>query len=122
MKKLLIFTLLFGWVAIQSVTAKTEKKDLLGKWKYEVASAPYGYETGTLVFTEKEGELAGEVQFNDGTKVQMTKLTFEEGVLKSGLYIEYDYIGIEAKVDGTKMTGTVDTPDGKIELKAEKTK
>lgn len=122
MKKLLIFTLLFGWVAIQSVTAKTEKKDLLGKWKYEVASAPYGYETGTLVFTEKEGELAGEVQFNDGTKVQMTKLTFEEGVLKSGLYIEYDYIGIEAKVDGKKMTGTVDTPDGKIELKAEKTK
>jgi hypothetical protein len=121
MKKLLIFTLLFGWVALQSVTAKTEKKDLLGKWKYEVASAPYGYETGTLVFTEKEGELAGEVQFNDGTKVQMSKLTFEDGVLKSGLYIEYDYIGIEAKVDGKKMTGTVDTPDGKIELKAEKT-
>ncbi len=121
MKKLFIFTLLIAFAATLNATPKTNKKDLLGKWKYEVASAPYGYEKGTLVFTESENKLVGEVQFADGSKATMSKVTFEDDVLKCGLYLEGSYIGIEAKVDGKKMTGSVDSPDGKIDLKAEKT-
>ncbi|MCG6189271.1 hypothetical protein [Maribellus maritimus] len=121
MKKLLIFTLLVAFAATLNAATQTRKKDILGKWKYEVASAPYGYEKGTLVFSEKEGELAGEVQFIDGSKAQMTKISFEDETLKCGLYVEGGYIGIEAKIDGKNMAGSVDTPDGKIDLKAEKT-
>ena len=121
MKKLFVLTLLVAFAIILNAAPTTQKKDLLGKWKYEVASAPYGYEKGTIVFTEKDGELAGEVHFNDGSKASMSNVKLEEETLKCGLYVEGGYVGIEAKVDGRKMTGTVDTPDGKIDLKAEKT-
>ena len=121
MKKLLILTLLVAFAATLNAVPKSSKNDLLGKWKYEVSSAPYGYEKGTLVFNEKKGELAGEVQFNDGSKDELIKVTFEEGLLKCGVYVENNYIGIEAKIEDKKMVGTVASPDGKIDLKAEKT-
>ena len=121
MKKLFILALLVAFAATLHAGPKTTKKDLLGKWKYEVASAPYGYEKGTLAFSEKEGELAGEVHFLDGSKVSMTKVTLENDVLKCELYVEGGYVTVEAKVDGNKMSGAVNTPDGKIDLKAEKT-
>ncbi len=121
MKKLLILSLLLVFAATLQAAPNKKNKELLGKWKYEVASAPYGYEKGTLVFLEKEGELAGEVLFGDGSKTQMTKVTFVENIMKCGVYVEGSYVGIEAKVEGKNMTGSVDSPDGKIDLKAEKT-
>ena len=113
MKKLFILALLVAFAATLHAGPKTTKN--------EVASAPYGYEKGTLVFSEKEGELAGEVHFLDGSKVSMTKVTLENDVLKCELYVEGGYVTVEAKVDGNKMSGAVNTPDGKIDLKAEKT-
>lgn len=121
MKKLFVLTLLAAFAITLNAAPKTQKKDLLGKWKYESPAAPYGYEKGTLVFSEKEGELAGEIHFNDGSKASMSNVKLEEETLKCGLYVEGGYVVIEAKVDGKKMNGTVDTPDGKIDISAEKT-
>lgn len=59
--------------------------DLIGSWKYEVAGAPTGYDKGTLVFAEKDGKLAGEVKFADGYKIDLKDVSFESGVLKSGV-------------------------------------
>lgn len=121
MKKLLIFGLFVAFIAgTLNAAVKSDNKDIVGKWNYEAATAPYGYEKGQFIFDEKDGQLTGAVQFMDGTKVDLTKITFEESVLKCGLYLEGGYIGIDAKLEGKKMSGTVDTPDGKIDLKAEK--
>jgi hypothetical protein len=98
-------------------------KDVVGNWKYEVPSAPYGYEKGTLVFSEKDGKLVGEVKFADGYKIDMKEVKMEEGgVLKCGLYVDYEYVSVKAKIEGTKMTGTVNTPEGEMKLTAEKQK
>jgi hypothetical protein len=121
MKKLLTLGLFIAFIAgTLNAAVQNDKKSILGDWNYEAATAPYGYEKGKLIFAEKEGELTGVVQFADGTKVDLTKITYENGVLKCGLYLEYNYIGIETKVEGKKMAGSVDSPDGKIEIKAEK--
>lgn len=99
----------------------TANKDVVGSWKYEVAGAPYGYEKGTLVFTEKEGKLVGEVKFADGYKIEMKEVKIEEGgIVKCGLYVDYEYISVKVKLEGTKMTGSVNTPDGELKLKADK--
>ena len=98
-------------------------KDVVGNWKYEVAGAPYGYEKGTLVFAEKEGKLVGEVKFADGYKIEMKEVKVEEnGVVKCGLYVDYEYISVTIKLEGTKMSGSVNTPDGELKLKADKLK
>lgn len=122
MKKLMILSFLFVVVFGSSKAAVSQaSNELVGSWKYEVPSAPYGYEKGTLSFTEKDGKLVGEVKFADGYKIDMKDVKMEEGgVLKCGLYVDYEHVSVKAKIEGTKMTGTVNTPEGEMKLTAEK--
>jgi hypothetical protein len=123
MKKLMIFALVIAAIiGSVNVSLAAGNKDVVGNWKYEVPSAPYGYEKGTLVFAEKEGKLVGEVKFADGYKIDMKNVTYENGELKGGLYVDYEYVSVKLKVEGTKMTGTANTPEGEMKLTAEKQK
>ena len=123
MKKLLIFVFFAALIAGQvSAIEGASNKALVGEWKYEVPTAPYGYEKGVLILSEKEGKLAGEVKFEDGYKIDLKNITFEEGVFKCGLYVDYEYVSIKAKVDGKKMEGQVDSPEGEMKITASKVK
>jgi len=123
MKKLLVFAFLIAIVAgTVNAAVGAGNNDVIGEWKYEVPSAPYGYEKGTLVINEKEGKLAGHVKFEDGYKIELKNLTYGEGVLKCGLYVDYEYVSIKAKVEGKKLTGAVDTPEGEMKITASKVK
>ena len=122
MKKLLVFAFLLAIVAGTVNAAVAGNKDVVGEWKYEVPSAPYGYEAGTLVISEKEGKLAGHVKFEDGYKIELKNLTYADGVLKCGLYVDYEYVSIKAKVDGKTLSGGVDTPEGEMKITAKKVK
>lgn len=114
-----LFSLALGSV---NATEKSDHKVLIGKWKYEVPAAPYGYEKGNLEFTEKDGTLTGNVIFQDGYKVELKKITFEDNVLSCGLYIDYEYISVKAKINEKKLTGNVNGPEGEMKLTAEKAK
>ncbi len=123
MKKVMFFvffiTLIAGSV---NTSVAAGNKQITGEWKYEVPTAPYGYEKGVMVFSEKEGKLAGEVKLADGYKIELKNIEFAEGVFKFGLYIDYEYISVTSKIEGKKMTGAVKTPDGEMKLTAEKIK
>jgi hypothetical protein len=123
MKKVMFFvffiTLMAGSV---NTSVAADNKQITGEWKYEVPTAPYGYEKGVMVFSEKEGKLAGEVKLADGYKIELKNIEFAEGVFKFGLYIDYEYISVTSKIEGKKMTGAVKTPDGEMKLTAEKIK
>ncbi len=123
MKKLMILAfVVVSVIGSVNVSLAAGNEDVVGSWKYEVPSAPYGYEKGTLIFTENEGKLVGEVKFADGYKIEMKNLTYENGELKGGLYVDYEYISINAKIEGNKMTGAAKTPEGEMKLTAEKQK
>lgn len=122
MKKLFILTMLISVFAFSSNSAENIKKDIVGEWKYTVSSAPDGYDSGTLVFEEKENKLTGKVKFAAGYDADFNKVELKENTLTFGLYVDYEYISGEVKIEGKKMEGTVNTPDGKIPLKAEKVK
>jgi hypothetical protein len=99
MKKLMILAFLFI-VVLGSVnaTANQGNNDVVGNWKYEVPSAPVGYDKGVLVIAEKEGKLFGEVKFADGYKIDMKEITYEAGVVKCGLYVDYNLVTVKDKV------------------------
>ncbi len=105
---------------IQAVQAT--KSDVTGEWKYEVPQAPYGYQEGMLILTEKENKLEGEVKFPDGYKVSLKEVSFQKGQLKFGLYIDYEYISVEAEIKNAEMKGFVNSPEGKMNLTAKKVK
>ncbi len=123
MKKLFVLAFLFAIVVSSTyATVGQNNKQIVGEWKYEVPTAPYGYEKGTLAITEKEGKLVGEVKFADGYKIELKNITYAESTFKCGLYVDYEYVSIKAAVDGNNMKGAVDTPEGEMKITAEKVK
>ena len=121
MKKLFILTLLLAIVAGSfDASAKVRKKDVIGEWKYEAPTAPYGFETGILAFFEKEGKLDGELKLADGYKINLEGVKLEKDILSFSLYVEGGYVTVKTKVEGKLLSGTVDTPDGELKLTAKK--
>lgn len=114
MKKLVwSFLLLAAIVTISGnqLRAEVKNKPLLGEWVYEVSDAPYGYEKGSLIFAEKDGQTtcvvkleAGELAVNN-LKVEKNKITFTTSV-------DGNSINVELTRDKNKLTGLVDSPEG----------
>ena len=123
MKKLLVFTMFIA-IAICGAyaTVSQNNKEVIGEWKYEVPTAPYGYQKGVLVINEKEGNLVGEVKFEDGYKVELKNLKYSEGTFQCGLYIDYDYISVKTAIKEKVMIGVVNSPDGELKITAERVK
>jgi len=121
MKKIFVLVLLMGIIsgAANALPAQSVK-DVTGEWAYEVPTAPYGYQKGVITIAEKEGVLSGEVKFDSGYKIQLKSVSYEAATLKLGLYVDYEYVTVTAKVAGKKMEGTVDSSQGKMALKAGK--
>ena len=123
MRKLLVIVFLIGIVGGTVNAAVTMgNKDVVGEWKFESPNAPYGYDKGSFLISEKEGKLVGEVKFADGYKMELKEVSFVEGNFKCKLYIDYEAIGLNAKIEGKKMTGIADSPEGALPFTAEKVK
>ncbi|WP_321343999.1 hypothetical protein [uncultured Draconibacterium sp.] len=123
MKKLMFFVFVL-FVATITVNASnsSNNKEVIGEWKYEVPNAPYGYNAGNLVFEVKEGKLTGHVKLEDGYKIDLKDITYEDGVLKFGLYVDYDYVTLKITIEGEEMKGIVNSPEGEIPITAKKVK
>lgn len=120
MKKI-IFTLvvLFSMTFVFSLTAQN-KKNAVGVWKYEVAQAPYGYESGTLEVKKNKKVLSGEVKFKSGNSVKLHKMKMSNDTLRANVFVESESVDIVAKITNNKMEGFVNSSNGKMSLKAAK--
>lgn len=123
MKKVMILTLLAViFAGAVNAAVSGSNKEVVGEWKYEVPTAPYGYDKGVFVLEEKEGKLAGYIKLEDGYKIDLKNITYAENEFKCGLYVDYEYVSLKTKIDGKKMEGTVDTPEGEMKITATKIK
>ncbi len=123
MKKLILILFVFALTAnLVNATESPANKDIIGEWKYEVPNAPYGYNAGNLVFEEKEGKLSGYAKLEGNNKIDLQDISYEEGVLKFGLYVDYSYVSLKIEVEGEEMKGIVNSPDGEIPITAKKVK
>ena len=118
-KLLVVFGLLFITGVFFNVNAQSNKT-VVGKWKYSVPEAPYGYEKGVISLTEKDKALSGDLIFDSGYKVKLSSVSLKADTLRLGVYVESEYVTVVSKVKGNKMDGTVDSSQGKMTLKAEK--
>lgn len=118
-KLLVVFGLLFITGVFFNVNAQSNKT-VVGKWKYSVPEAPYGYEKGVISLTEKDKALSGDLIFDSGYKVKLSSVSLKADTLRLGVYVESEYVTVVSKVKGNKMDGTVDSSQGKMTLKADK--
>jgi hypothetical protein len=121
MKRIIAFTgLFFLFAYIANAYVFKDLNAISGKWKYEVTSAPEGYQNGVMVLTVKDNSLNGEVSLPDGGKIIMRDAFYEGDTLTFTVNVDYEYIKIKLIVDGNKMKGVVNSPDGPLTLTAEK--
>lgn len=121
------FVLFFTMMLVASslfvgLAQNVSDQKLVGDWKYEVSQAPYGFEKGTIVFSNKEDVLSGEVVFGSGHEVRLQDLSFKKDTLMANAFVDGEYVSITAHVKKDLLDGKVNTSMGVMGLKAKKIK
>lgn len=120
MKKLLFAVVILGLVSMNLKSFGNDNKKVLGSWKVEVPNAPYEYTKSTLNITESEGKLSAQIVFENENSTKASSVNFANDLLTFNVTVENNDIPFSGKLVGNKMTGSVKTPDGTMELTAEK--
>lgn len=121
MKKVFFIIMLLGFIyQIAKPVSAADNGTILGPWKCAVVDVPYEYSNSTITFNEKEGKLTGIVKFESGEEIKLATVKYTNSQLVLTLIVEGYEITVDGKVTGTKITGTADTPDGKVNFTATK--
>jgi hypothetical protein len=118
MRKILSIILLFGFIYPVAKPATTDNSAVIGSWKCAVIDVPYEYSNSIITFIEKEGKLTGSIKFDSGEEIRINTVKYTNSQLIFSLYVESNSITVDGKVTGSKITGTADTPDGKVNFTA----
>lgn len=122
MKKLIGTFLLFSLILMVSsaqVRAEVKNKSLLGEWVYEVSDAPYGYEKGSLIFAEKDGQMTCIVKLEAG-ELAVSNLKIEDNKISFVTSVDGNAINVALVKEKDKLTGLVDSPEGPKKINAVK--
>jgi hypothetical protein len=115
MKKLILMILVLGFVyTIAKPAGIPANSAIIGAWKCVVNNVPQEYSSSIITFTEKEGKLYGIIKFDNGTEVVISTLKFADGRLLLTMIVEGNSVTADGKVEETKITGSADTPNGKV--------
>ncbi len=116
-KIVLLFVMMF-FSGIQ-LQAEVKNKPMTGEWAYEVSDAPYGYQKGTLVFSEKEGKTVCVVKLEAG-ELTVSDLKIEKDKVSFATMVDGNSIKVEMIRKKDKLTGTVESPEGPKAINAVK--
>ena len=122
MKKQFLTLMILAIILLSSVSqiqAEVKNKHILGEWLYEVTEAPYGYEKGSLIFSETDGQITCVIKLEAG-ELAVSNLNIEKEVVKFSTMVDGSEINVELKLEKNKLSGKVDTPEGPKTLTAQK--
>ncbi len=122
MKKIAGFIFLFSLILLASgnqLRAEVKNKSFLGEWLYEVSEAPYGYEKGSLIFSEKDGQTVCVVKLEAG-ELATSELKIEDNKISFVASVDGNPINVVLALEEGKLTGKVDSPEGPKTITATK--
>jgi hypothetical protein len=120
MKKVFLALMFLGILSQFVKAVPADNSAVVGSWKCSVMDVPYEYSNSVITFTEQDGKLGGAVKFDSGQEIKLSTVKYNNGQLTITLYVEGYSVTIDGKVAGAKITGTADTPDGKVNFTATK--
>jgi hypothetical protein len=118
MKKVLFAIMLLAIMSQVAKPAAADNSAVIGSWKCAVLDVPYEYSNSIITFAEKDGKLTGSVKFDSGEEIKINTVKYTDNQLILTLYVEGYSITVDGKLNAAKLTGTVDTPDGKVNFTA----
>ncbi|MBA4409154.1 MAG: hypothetical protein Q8S54_19330 [Bacteroidota bacterium] len=114
MKKQILTLMVLAIILLSSVSqiqAEVKNKQILGEWLYEVTEAPYGYEKGSLIFSETDGQITCIIKLEAG-ELAVSNLKIEKENISFSTMVDGNEINVELKLEENKLTGKVVTPEG----------
>lgn len=123
MKKNLIVLAILSLVFNLTLQAQDAVSKYYGTWEYECNEAPYGFDTGKIIISKKNGNSSNAtILFDDGSKNEASSVKAKNGTLVIATYVEGNYVKVELKAKESKLTGSVHTDDGTMSITAKKKK
>ncbi|MCX6335109.1 MAG: hypothetical protein NT092_12550 [Bacteroidia bacterium] len=120
MKKSLLLMVLFSVLYANGIAqdANVQKKDPVGKWKFEAPAAKEGYTAGTMIISLAENKYSAGVIFsNFEYKFPGEKVKFVNDSLSFVVSIPGQMINYKLKIeDPAKMSGKAFFPEGPVSL------
>jgi len=113
---LCLFSIICGNIVAQDATA--QKKDPVGKWKFEAPTAPEGYKSGTMVFGITEGKYTAATIFaNFDYKFPGEKVKYANDSVSFVINLEGEAINVLLKMeDPVKINGKAVYSEGAVPL------
>jgi len=106
-----MFLLAISVFSVSQLRAEVKNKPLIGEWNYQVSDAPYGYEKGSLIFSEKSGQTVCVIKVEAGELVASDVKVVKKNISFTTM-VEGNSINIALTRKKNKLTGKVDTPEG----------
>ena len=125
MKKKLLFLIAATLIGISSINAqdkKVEPVDPVGKWSFQAADAPYGYEKGDFVITKGEKGLKVKIVFNEYSQTDAYKVKYDNNKMTFTVYVEDESVYMSGTFVKDEFTGKASTSQGDIGIKAQRKK
>lgn len=94
--------------------------DPSGEWTYEVSMPDGSSLTGDMKVAKEDGEYSVTIYSDVYGTMNLNDVTMDENTIEATFEMEGDVIEFEMNFDGDYMEGYVYTPDGEIEMTAEK--
>ena len=108
----LIAISVFSIAARQAFTAD----DLVGTWKYMISDVPAEYQTGSLVFEQKDNKTVGYVE--GAEKNEMKELTVDQGKVTFTTENQSGVFKYSMMQKGDTLTGTIASSYGDFGIMA----
>ena len=107
--------------AAQSSTkiASPNAYDPSGTWAYEVAMSDATL-TGNMVISKNEAEYDVTIESNIYGTLELEDVEWEGNTMEANVEVEGDIIDFEFEFEGDTMEGAVYTPDGGLDITAER--
>ncbi|MCF0050584.1 hypothetical protein MUK70_06090 [Dyadobacter chenwenxiniae] len=92
--------------------------DLAGTWKYTVSNVPPEYETGTMVFEQKDDKWSGSLGSTE--RMEMKELAVDQGKITFKLDFQGGVLNVTLNQEGDSLKGTIVSQDGEFPITAVK--
>jgi len=105
---------LSGIVNAQEKEKKVDPVDPIGKWDFQAADAPYGYQAGQFVITKGEEAHNVKIVFNEYSRTDGYKVKYENNKLTFSVYVEDETVNVTGNFEKDTFKGKASTSMGDI--------
>ena len=119
MMKAKYFLMMIMAVSLFSIAARKTviADEIIGTWKYSISNVPPEYESGYMIFEQKENKTVG---FMGQDKQPMQELSINQGKVTFATNFDGGLIKYTLTQKGDSLSGAVSTPYGEFPVVAVK--